>query len=241
MKKTFFTLAALLFFAHAFGQKTEFRVALNSGLFSFVGPLAKGTTTIYYYTQTNKSVSNLAFGAKKALSYGLSLNLKRLTKTNILLGVDLGYEVLRSKASIDEVYEYNGTTGNKYNATGQIFLNYSFLNLNPFIGYRFELRHFSVDLTGGLDFGYSLNVTTNGHATTTDGRKYTIFDRGSNSVSFDLRPRVQLSADYKKMGLYVGYSYGLIDYMMWAKVYGNGSSPRALTRLVRFGITYKIK
>lgn len=241
MKKVFFTLTVLLFFVHTFGQKTEFRVALNSGLFSFVGPSAKGTTAIYYYTQTNTSNSNLAFGAKKALSYGLSLNIKRLTKTNILLGVDLGYEVLRSKASIDKVYEYDGTTANEYNATGQIFSDYSFLNLNPFIGYRFYLKYFSVDLTGGFDVGYCLSAMANGNATATNGKKYTTLDRERKSVSFDFRPRVQLSANYKKLGLYLGYSYGLINYLMFTKVEINVDSWRSLTRLIRFGITYKIK
>lgn len=242
MKNFYFTLFALLFSATAFGQKTEFSIGLNSGLFSFAGSRASGTANIYSYPQTDY-YTDLGFGAKKALSYGVSLNLKRVTKRKMLLGVNFGFEVLRSKASVDKVYESNDTVG--LDATGKIFDNNSFLNLNPYIGYRFAFRHFSLDLTGGFELAYNFKETTRGKATATNGKKYTVFDRTTPSVGFDLRPGVQLSANYKKLELYVGYSYGLVDYMMWTKteVYPgvNYVTPDAYARLLRFGVTYKIK
>jgi hypothetical protein len=57
-------------------------------------------------------------------------------------------------------------------------------------------------------------------------------------MSFDFRPGFQFSADYKRYGLYVGYSYGLINYMMG---YKSDAINGAYSRIFRFGVTYQIK
>jgi len=57
-------------------------------------------------------------------------------------------------------------------------------------------------------------------------------------ITFDFRPRIQFDVDYKKFGLYVGYSYGLINYMMY---YDGDAILESYARFFRFGITYKIK
>jgi len=235
MRQIFLIISAVLIFTNVSGQKTELRVSLNSGLFSFSGVSAKATTSINYDDQTKSGYTNNPYGSKAALCYGVSLNLKRVTKMNIIFGLDLGYETLRSKISIDRIDGYNGTPY-QYSASGKTFLNNSFLNFNPFIGYRFIVNNICFDLTGGFDYGYILKANEDGSATATNGIKYTTsLDR--KDITFDLRPRVQLSTEYKVIGLYIGYSYGLMDYMMHYK----GGTNDASARLFRFGITYKIK
>ena len=244
MKKLYFTLFALLFSAIAFGQKTEFYIALNSGVFNFNGSAASQSTDIFDSPFTGKSHAILGFGAQKALSYGISLNLRRVTKNKMLLGVDLGFEVLRSQASVDTVYG-GDFVATKFDGTGKIFVNNSFLNLNPYTGYRFAFKDFSFDLTGGFDFAIRFKETIRGNATISNGGRITVFDRTTPNVWFDFRPRVQLAANYKKLGLYVGYSYGLVDYTMWSKAPtnqdGSNTSADAYARLLRFGVTYRIK
>ena len=236
MKQLFLTMITFLTLTNVFGQKTELRASLNSGLFSFSGVSSEATTSINYNDQTKSGYTNNPYGSKVALCYGVSLNLKRITKRNIIFGLDLGYETLRSKITIDRIDGYNGTSTYQYNASGKTFLNNSFLNFNPFIGYRFIVNNICIDLTGGFDYGYILKAKEDGHATATNGIKYTTsMDR--KDVTFDLRPRIQLSTEYKEIGLYVGYSYGLIDYMMNYK----GGTNEASARLLRFGITYQIK
>ena len=236
MRYIFLVIIAVLTLTNVSGQKTELRASLNSGLFSFSGVSSKATTSINYDDQTKSGYTNNPYGSKVALCYGVSLNLKRITKRNIIFGLDIGYETLRSKISIDRIDGYNGTSVYQYNASGKTFLNNSFLNFNPFIGYRFKVDNIYFDLSVGFDIGYILKANENGSATATNGIKYTTSgDR--KSITFDLRPRIQLSTEYKKFGLYIGYAYGLKDYLMYAK---GGTNLDASARLLRFGITYQI-
>jgi len=92
------------------GQKTEIKGALNSGLFSFSGLTARGTTSINWDDQTNSGYTNGVYCSKSALCYGISINLDRVTKRNFLFGIDLGYETLRSKMNIDRIDGYTGNS-----------------------------------------------------------------------------------------------------------------------------------
>jgi len=235
MRYIFLVIIAVLTLTNVSGQKTELRASLNSGIFSFSGVSSKATTSINYDDQTKSGYTNNPYGSKVALCYGVSLNLKRITKRNIIFGLDIGYETLRSKISIDRIDGYNGTSVYQYNASGQTFLKNSFLNFNLFIGHRYIIDNIYIDVTGGFDYGYFLKATEDGSAKAYGKQYNTSVDR--KDITFDFRPRVQLSTEYKEIGLYVGYSYGLIDYMTHYKGGENGAS----SRLLRFGITYKIK
>ena len=236
MRLIFLTLLAFLILINISGQKTELNISLNSGLYSYSGISAQSATSINYNDQTKSGYTNNSYGSKDGICYGLSLNIKRVTTRNFILGLAIGYESLRSKVSIDRIDGYNGTSTYQYGATGHTFLNNDNLNLNPFLGYRINVKAISFDLSGGFDIAYILKSTENGNATATNGIKYsTTLDKTDRS--FDFRPRIQFSADYKRYGLYVGYSYGLINYMMWAK---GDAVFEVYSRLFRFGVTYEI-
>jgi hypothetical protein len=159
-----------------------------------------------------------------------------VTKRNFLFGIDLGYETLRSKISIDRIDGYTGFSTYQYSATGKTYLNSDFINLNPFLGYRIQYENISFDFAGGLDLACCLKGTENGNATASNGTKYSI-SADSKPANIDIRPRFQFSAVYKKFGLYTGYSYGILNYMMWLK--GDGIW-EAYSRLIRFGVTYQL-
>ena len=156
--------------------------------------------------------------------------------------MDIGYETLRSKALIthDDEYSLNslGTGYNlvTYNISGKAFTNNSFLNVNPFIGYRYVYKKINFDLTVGMDVGYFLKTRESGSAKKVDGTNYTItYETWLKGMDTDFRPRFQLSTCYKNFGVYFGYAYGISD---------NNSryNTREImtSKIIRFGVTYKI-
>lgn len=236
MKKLILTLTSVFFLTITYGQKTQFGVSINSGLFSFVGQSAESTSFINFSDQTNSGYTNNPYGSKSGFCYGLSGNIKRISKRNVIFGLDLGYEILRSKVTINKISGFTGTSTYEYDASGQTFLNSNFINLNPFFGYRISAKQINFDITGGLDIGYFLNTDEKGNATAINGTKYeTSIDR--KTLKWDKRLRVQLSVDYKKLGLYLGYSFGLSNYM---NGYVGGTN-EAYSRIFRFGMSYQIK
>lgn len=236
MKNKIIILFAFLALSTLYGQKTELRVSLNSGLFSFTGKSAAEVSQINLYNQSNSGYTNNPYGSKNGLCYGISLNVKRVTKNSILYGIDFGYETLRSKISLQSVNGFEGTATFQKEASGETFLNNKSLNFNPFGGYRFTINKFPLDLVGGFDIGYILDTKEKGNATATDGIEYsTSLDR--KTIKQDFRPRIQISTDYKKIGLYLAYSVGLVNY----KEGYIGGVNEAYSKIIRFGLTYQIK
>jgi len=232
IKKILFTFIALCFLNVSHGQKTEFRASLNSGLFSFAGEDAEPVSFINFSDQTNSGYTNNPYGSKGGPGIGLSGNIKRVAKKNFIFGADLGYELLRSKTKIIRIHGYTGSSTYSLNATGKTFLNSNFINLHLFMGYRLPANKIDIDFTGGLEIGYCLNATEKGSATASDGTKYeTSSER--KTIDFDFRPRIQIDAHYKKVGAYIGYSFGLTNY----KSGYDGGANECYARLLRFGLT----
>jgi hypothetical protein len=231
MKNVYCIVLVFLTLTNSHAQKTEFRIIINSALFSFAGQSAESKSFMIYNAEIN-SYTNNPYGSKNGLCYGLSVNAKRINKSNIVFGFDLGYEVLRSNTSIISVNVDNTV----YDAKGQTFLNYGFINLNPQIGYRVDFKKVSFDFLLGLDIAYCLNATEKGKATASNGITYsTLVDR--KTINQDLRQRIQLSVDYNKVGVFLGYSYGVLNY----KSGYLGGINESYARIIRFGFTYQIE
>jgi hypothetical protein len=236
MKNKIAFLFTFLALSTIYGQKTELRVSLNSGLFSFTGQSAAEVSQINLNNQSNTGYTNNPYGSKNGLCYGVSLNVRRVTKNSIIYGIDFGYETLRSKISLNSINGFDGTATYQKEASGETFLNNKSLNLNPFGGYRFSINKFPLYLVGGFDIGYILDTREKGNATATDGIEYsTSLDR--KTIKQDFRPRIQISTDYKKFGLYLGYSVGFVNY----KEGYLGGINEAYSKIIRFGLTYQIK
>lgn len=210
-------------------QQTEFRASLNSGFFSYRGNGAESVSRI-----NNTAYANNPYGSKGGLCYGLSLNLRRVAKSNFLFGADLSYEMLRSR--IDLKYsDIIGDIASQFE--GKTYLNTSFINLFPYIGRRVKVVGQPFDLIGGLDVAYILSAREKGSAMSIDNSQLhieTSIDR--KHIKTDIRPRVQLSTDLNKIGFYVGYSYGLRNY----QVRLIGGSTEAYSRMWRLGVTYRL-
>lgn len=236
MQKIILTFSALLFLTIVSGQKTELNLSFNSGLFSFSGQSAESTSFINYSSSTNSGYTNNPYGSKNGASYGISANIKRVTKRGLIVGADLGYENLSGKIFINSIIDNKGIIANVYQASGKTLLNFDFINLYPFFGKQFIADKVSFDLTGGIEVGYCLATKENGNATATNGTKYTT-EVERKSIKTDIRPRIQFSVSYQKVGVYFGYSYGLANY----KEGYIGGVNECYARLIRFGLVYQIK
>jgi hypothetical protein len=237
MRHFLLLLITLTLFGNVSGQKIEFSESFNSGLFSFRRGYAVGNT--FVQAQGNTCIVSNAYGSKGGLCYGVSFNIKKIIKKKYFFGVDLGYEVLRSRAKITSGYENipnpsgQGYTSIQLNISGNAFTNNSFINAYPFIGYRCKYKEINFDLTGGADIGYYLKIYESGNAKKSDGTKYYfIFPDLLKYQDIDFRPRLQLTTSYKKFGVYFGYSYGIFRY--------SDSAPSMASKVIRFGITYKL-
>lgn len=238
MKKLLFTLFCSLFsLTQAFAQM-EFAVAFNSSLFSFGGKSAESKSFINVSDVANQSgYTNNPYGTKNGLGYGVSLNAKNVIAKHFLLGLDVGYEMMSSKIDITGISTFGPSGSVNLPATGKTNLNTQFLNLHPNFGFRLGQSKTTFDLTAGMDVGFILAAKEKGEAGTTDGTNFTT-DRDRKNLKTDLRPRLQLTANYEKFSVYAGYSYGLKNYM---KGYVGGGPREVNSRAIRFGAAYRIK
>jgi len=161
---TFFLFILLSLSSKA--QKLEIRTSLNSGFYSYRGNGTESVSRINGTTYTNNP-----YGSKWGLSYGLSFNIRKVTKSNFIFGADLGYEILRSKVKLD-YFDVIGDIASDFK--GKTYLNTSFLNLFPYLGRRFNISDQALDLVGGLDIGYVLSSREKGDARSIDNSQFHI-------------------------------------------------------------------
>ena len=240
MKKTFLIIT-LCVSSFLFSQHAEISVGVNSGLFSFRGISAVDHSNINASDFSNGYTNN-PYGTKSGLAFGISWDYKYVFKNNLLLGANLGYENLRSKVNINQVIlntlSFPGSVVISKAATGKSNLIYNNINFFPYLGYRVSANQIHFDVSAGADVAFILSAKEKGSATIiTDNTNYeTSVDR--KTISTDFRPRIQLNAQYKKYGLYIGYSFGTINYM---KDYVGLGDYEAKSRMLRFGLTYQLK
>lgn len=211
-------------------QQFEVRTSLNSGFYSYRGNGAESVSRINGTIYTNNP-----YGSKGGLSYGLSLNIRKVTKSNFIFGADLGYEMLRSKVKLD-YFDVIGDIASDFE--GKTYLNTSFINLFPYLGGRFNINKHAFDLVGGMDIAHVLSAKEKGDAKSIDNAQFHIeTSRDRKNIKRDLRPRIQLSTDFDKMGLYAGYSHGVRNY----KAGFTGMNVETYSRMWRIGVTYRLK
>jgi hypothetical protein len=237
MQKTLLFLIFLLLLTKITAQKTEFSIALNSGLLAFSGASAEKTTSIYldFGNTHSTGYTNNPYGAKFGLGYSVSTNLKRITKDNIVIGFGLAYETLRSKISIDRIDFYGNTTNIPNTASGQTYLRLNCLNFNPQLGYRFHFNKLTFDIVGGFDIGYILRANEKGRAVDSDGIIYTTA-RDRKTINVDFHTNTQFCVYYRKIGFSLGFAQGFRNY----RAGFSGGTNECYARLIRFGLAYRL-
>lgn len=227
MRKLGLLLLSFVIITTAQAQDTEYSIHLNSGLFSFGG---ESTTAQTYINQRSdgSAYTNNPYGSNNALSYGLTVQAQHVTQNRFVFGLQSGYEILRSSVHIIGLNA-------QVDASGNTIFQHTFVNVYPFLGYRFSVHHFEFDVTVGPEVGLPLSSKEIGKATLEDGSTIsTNYER--NMPNTDYRLRSSATVHYKKLGLSVGYSYGLYNYRSgWV-----GGSNKAYARFIRFGISYEL-
>jgi hypothetical protein len=122
-------------------------------------------------------------------------------------------------------------------ATGATYLQDKFINLNPYIGYRLNLKKIKLDILPGIDIGFNISSYDKGKAVITNyGTTYYTDFKRVNATN-DVRVKLGVVSSYKKFGLNVSYAYGLTNYEKG--VIGDGPN-NVQSRLIRFGISYRL-
>ena len=234
MKKEFIAIFLVVLSLNAFGQSTEYGINLNSGFFRYTGESAEKAEQINYNLDKEDGYTNNPYGSKYGLSYGISTNIRRITKSNLRLGIDLGYEILRSRIDINAVWQHSDNINETVPVSGKTNLNSSFVNLFPSVGYQYNKSSMILFFDCGFDFGYCINGNERGNAKS-ELRDYET-SRERKTIEFDFRPRIQIGIQKHKIGGYIGYSKGLINY----KSGFNGGTNEAYSEMIRMGLTYKL-
>ncbi|TGE22412.1 hypothetical protein E5K00_19420 [Hymenobacter aquaticus] len=233
MKKfTLSCLAALV--AHlSYGQQTEVSAHLTSGAASFRGAAAASEAMLVLPTAAGvRPYTNDAYGRRPAFSYGIAGQVQRVTAAGRLLGVQAGYEFLRSRVQLTSVLDRSGTV---VLADGHTTLTNSGLNVHPFFGQRFDLGGVALDVTAGPEVGLVLRSHEKGEAVSGKGVRYGV-DQDLSHPSVDARARLNLTAYYRNTGLSLGYSRGFTNYQGASEGDANGR----YAQVFRAGLSFRL-
>lgn len=232
INRTLIALATIFIFTLCtYGQKTGLNFNAFTTFFGFRGNGTTKTSYINGYQLKSDASTNNVFGQTGDFSYSFELQGQQITKQKFIYGLSIGYEVDNSKVSIDSVI-INDANKPRYPATGKTVLKNSFITFNPFLGHRFITSKISLDFSIGLDLAFcekseekiAINVFQ-------DHPKFTN-DRDKPAV--DYRPRIQLKAQFKRLGIIAGYSIGLTNF-------SEKPNTKAYTKSLRLGLAFRIK
>lgn len=233
--KILYILPFLLFCHIGIAQRTTFSAGLNTGISRFTGASAEKTTS----TSTGGLFCNCVpraagyTGNVPAVTYGANLAVQHEYKNHFLLGLEAGYENLRTRINIEEyqIDDMRFKTENAYNITRN-----HFINIFPSAGYNFPLaENLDLSLRGGADFGIGLSSSSRLVIREMfEDDQFT--DHDGLTPGLDFRPRIEAKISGKRLGLTVNYSHGVINWLTgWA-----GGPTELYMRVWRVGVQYRI-
>jgi hypothetical protein len=237
-------LIIFLVLTKSYSQKNELKICLNSGLYSFRGDASAAKTNMYFvnYPPIVFISTVNPYGIKNGLSSGLSLNFQRVLKENIIFGINAGYQSNKSKILIDIVDIDESSNIQIKEVDGQSYVTNNSLLAYPFFGYRFENNIIPIDLLAGINFDYILSTKENGSAIDSNNVEYNT-SSDIQTINLDVSPKLQIATEYKKFGVILGYSFGLVNYYRddYVDSMNYNEIKKAHSNLINFGVTYKLK
>jgi hypothetical protein len=241
MKKHLLTTFLILSGIRLYAQKVELSVVANTGLFNFSG--ASSTTNTYI--GNGFIVTDNPYGSQKTFSYEVALQAQYVGKCGFIVGLQTGYDILRSKTEINEQVSYIFATPSPSYAmyqgpptfTGATYLQDKSINLSPYLGYRFSLKNIQLDILPGADIGLNINSYDKGNATNEYGGTVYTTDLKRPKEPTDIRLKMGTVLYFKRLGINASYAYGLTDYNK--NMTGDGTY-NTKSRFIRFGVSYRI-
>jgi len=237
MKKYFLIILLVFIAAGVKAQSFEVSVQANGGSSGYVGKGTVSTTFLDGADPANHTGYPNGDGNRQLFSYGADLQFQYTFKSSFILGLQTGYEVLGSKADINGVYDGNET---ETAATGYTEQHAGYVNINPYIGYRFKLKKVRLDVLPGLDLAFGAHESNTVNVTASDNTYYNAHtDNVYYHPSDDVRLRLGLAAYYQKFGITASYSHGLANFT--ADELADAPVPAEHRNVLRLGISYRIK
>jgi hypothetical protein len=259
MKKHLLALMAILLaISPVFAQKLELSVQANSNLFHFSGNSAVGNSMVIQgNTASNPTVDKMSYtnnpyGNKNGFGYGGSVQGQFVTKSGFIVGMQAGYEFLRSQVDINTYIPYSSEyllanslyATAAYTVKGHTSLQNQTININPYIGYRLHLSKVKLDILPGMDIGLTLKTTDKGSVKDNNGNVYPV-NRELSKAPTDVRLRLGAVASYGRYGLNASYAHGVTNYLSGivstsGSNSGDGSTFSAHSELFRLGLSYRV-
>lgn len=247
MKKYILILAPLLISGlQLSAQKLEVTVQANTGLFHFAGKSSTATTQVLQGSTTGDPMNraNNPYGSKNGFSYGGSVQVQTVSKGGFIVGLQGGYELLRSKAEVNKYTpiilnptEYDIIANDpSFAVTGHVAFQNQSINLNPYIGYRFQLNKVKLDILPGMDIGLILDSRDKGEVKDKEGNVFKV-DYKRSKAPTDVRLRLGAAASYGRYGLNASFAHGLTNYM---KDMVGDASFNAHSEYFRLGLSYRL-
>jgi hypothetical protein len=228
MRKILLSILAAITLIPALAQ-SELNAALGSG-FSYFRDKNAPAAALKYDTRTGNISTVNPYGTQSGFYNSASLNLKRISVTHSIVGLEAAVEWLRCKSEITNVQNFGSL---RIPASGKANLTTTFLTLSPFLGYRLSFKHIDIDFMAGLDLGYCLRLHETTEATDTSGKEYhTTGDKPA--ARGDSRIRLQVTVGIRRFGVFAGYSAGISPFFLQdAEGVSLGQS-----HVARFGVSY---
>jgi hypothetical protein len=231
MKNILLTVFGLLLFAQTYGQGLEVSVQANSAFFRYTGNV--NSIEPFFGGGAPYSVNgwgNTVYGSNLAFSYAAGIQLQYVTKIGFIAGLQPTYEVLRSGINL-----FNETADNSGVIIGHFYFQTKYVNLNPYLGYRFNVNQIKIDIMAGVDRAFA-NGSAHGYGGAFyNGHTYQI-NVGFGNFESDTRARIGITAWYKKAGITASYSRGLTNFTSGAYL----TPGSAYSEVIRLGICYRI-
>jgi hypothetical protein len=232
MKKIYLSLLFIFCAIQLKAQSFEVSVQANTGLSHYSGTGTLSSTFLNADDQTHTGYPN-GDGNRNAAIFGADIQWQYISRHNFILGLQTGYEALGSKVDITSI----GSPGTP--ATGSFTDHLNYINLNPYVGYRFKLSKVRLDVMPGLDFALGIHGSQGGKATTNNNVTYTASDNINGTTKSDVRLRLGLAAYYQKFGITASYSHGLANFNSGAL--SDSVLPTLRVEVLRIGLSYRIK
>lgn len=231
-------------------QKIEISIQASSGLFHYAGAGTASASSINQGPSTGQDYTNNPYGHKNGFSYSIGIQGQHVGKSGFIIGIQGGYDILRSKVDITGYYPFYVffPFADSYYAVpyampakGQGFLQNREVNLNPYLGYRVKLKKISLDILPGIDVAFNLSSYDKAKATPAYPSSnqvpetyQTNFKRPNTPT--DIRLRLGLNANYRRIAITTSYAHGLTSYDKNM----TGGNYNVHSELIRFGIAFKI-
>lgn len=244
MKKALliFSIITTGFTAHA--QKLELSVQANSGLFHYTGLSAESHSFFIQGSSQDLNYTNNPYGKNYAYSYGAGLKANWVANSGFIFGIQAGYEILRSKTTLTAFSPYydpntihlDALYTGPYTSSGNTILTSNFININPYVGYRFKFKKVSLDVLPGMDIGVGLSSKEKGNVYLTSTDQSFTSDRKRQKPPVDTRARLSTSVNYQRFSINLSYARGFSNYT--ANMIG--SNPKVYSELFRLGAGYRL-